>query len=43
MGGCNHMNCKCGVHICWICLGIFDPNDIYDHMARDHTTADFEL
>lgn len=32
-GGCNHMNCKCGVHICWICLGIFDAETIYGHIA----------
>ncbi|KAF9454427.1 hypothetical protein P691DRAFT_717469 [Macrolepiota fuliginosa MF-IS2] len=34
--GCNHMSCKCGVHFCWICMGLFDAGRIYDHMAQAH-------
>jgi len=34
--GCHHINCRCGVHFCWICAGVFDANSIYDHMTRVH-------
>lgn len=34
--GCNHMNCRCGAHICWRCMGIFDQNVIYKHMKEVH-------
>jgi len=36
-GGCNHMTCpKCGVHICWRCMGVFTADNIYDHMKVVH-------
>ncbi|XP_043712834.1 ATP-dependent RNA helicase DEAH12, chloroplastic-like [Telopea speciosissima] len=34
--GCNHIECKCGSHICWVCLELFNSSDkCYDHM-RSH-------
>ena len=34
--GCNHMECRCGVHFCWICLQVFDRQVIYQHMRSEH-------
>jgi len=38
--GCNHMSCKCGAHICWVCMGIFTPDTIYNHMNMAHGGID---
>ncbi|KAG5574593.1 hypothetical protein H5410_054727 [Solanum commersonii] len=35
--GCNHIECKCGKHVCWVCLLFFDTSDnCYDHLRSVH-------
>jgi IBR domain, a half RING-finger domain/Zinc finger, C3HC4 type (RING finger) len=35
--GCNHMTCRgCSTNFCWMCLGIFASDQIYDHMTTEH-------
>ncbi|KAJ7659801.1 hypothetical protein DFH06DRAFT_1326824 [Mycena polygramma] len=35
-GGCYHITCLCGTHICWKCLGTFPADEIYDHILQTH-------
>ncbi|XP_010926340.1 ATP-dependent RNA helicase DEAH12, chloroplastic [Elaeis guineensis] len=35
--GCNHIECKCGRHICWVCLEFFRSSDeCYGHLRSEH-------
>lgn len=35
--GCNHISCKCGKHICWVCVESFDSSDsCYSHLRAVH-------
>ncbi|KAF9598768.1 hypothetical protein IFM89_031436 [Coptis chinensis] len=35
--GCNHIECKCGNHICWVCLEYFSSSeDCYGHLRTVH-------
>ena len=36
-GGCNHVTCsKCEAHICWVCMGVFSADQVYNHMELVH-------
>jgi hypothetical protein len=35
--GCNYMTCRCGAHICWRCMNVFQtPQDTYEHLRTVH-------
>lgn len=35
--GCNHIECRCGKHICWVCLEAFCSSDeCYCHLRNVH-------
>lgn len=35
--GCNHVECKCGKHVCWVCLEFFGTSDdCYNHLRNIH-------
>ena len=38
IAGCNHIHCRCGGHVCWICVKTFN-NGIYDHLNTVHGGA----
>uniref|UniRef100_A0A6N2L4X2 RNA helicase n=1 Tax=Salix viminalis TaxID=40686 RepID=A0A6N2L4X2_SALVM len=35
--GCNHVECKCGGHVCWVCLEFYsNSEDCYNHLRSKH-------
>ncbi|XP_073293520.1 ATP-dependent RNA helicase DEAH12, chloroplastic [Primulina huaijiensis] len=36
--GCNHIECRCGKHVCWVCLEFFGSSDeCYGHLRSVHS------
>ncbi|KAL0956537.1 hypothetical protein HGRIS_002678 [Hohenbuehelia grisea] len=43
VAGCNHIFCRCGTHICWQCMSVFNTSrDTYVHMRASHASIDDE-
>lgn len=35
--GCHHLQCRCGRHICWVCLDVFTQSEAcYEHLRTIH-------
>ena len=40
IGGCRHVACRCGAHICWVCLEHFGSSQsCYGHLTSSHGSA----
>ncbi|KAJ7063544.1 hypothetical protein C8F01DRAFT_1055945 [Mycena amicta] len=38
--GCNHMACRCGAHLCWLCVRQFENGpETYEHLRNVHGGA----